>query len=269
MGNGPLSIEESDVALAWLRAFEEICKPPVDEIVPLVVCITGFEDSVVSENACVRDLLDDSLIAKDLQSIRTVANTIFPASLWNPNLPPAALFERYRRLAKKLRRYKLNHNGIYFQRMIEFLPKGLAEKDAKNQLDYILSTRAGGNPRRSAYQISLIDPTHDHTNQRRRGFPCLQQISVTPIKENELSITGLYATQTMFERAYGNYIGLCDLGKFFAHYWDLKLTRVTCVSSVAQLDTDNISKTDARALAVRARDMISAIRGSAAAVGEN
>lgn len=124
----------------------------------------------------------------------------------------------------------------------------------------MISTRAGGNHRRSAYQISVIDPTHDHTDQPRRGFPCLQQISVTPIGNSELSITGLYATQTMFERAYGNYIGLCDLGRFFAHYWNLQLSRVTCVSSVAQLDTDNITKTDARKLAAHAQEAAGALK---------
>jgi hypothetical protein len=62
-------------------------------------------------------------------------------------------------------------------------------------------------------------------------------------------VTGFYATQTLFERAYGNYVGLCDLGRFFANAWGLSLTRVTCVTSVAQLD---ISTTDARTLARRA-----------------
>lgn len=252
MSKGPVVIDQQDVALAWLQAFDEITKPGTDEIAPLVVCITGFENNLVSENLNVRKLLDKALAMRGLQSIRTVANTIFPASLWNPGRPAAALFARYTRVAKKLRHYKLNRNGIYFERMIDFHPKDT--KEGLNQLKYMLATRAGGNHRRSAYQISVVDPTHDHTDQPRRGFPCLQQVSVTPIAGNELSITGLYATQTMFERAYGNYIGLCDLGRFFAHYWDLKLSRVTCVSSVAQLDTDNISKTDARKLAAQAHE---------------
>jgi hypothetical protein len=267
MSKGPLVIKQQDVALAWLQAFDEITKPGTDEIVPLVVCVTGFDNSVVAEDINIRELLDGSLAARGLQSIRTVANTIFPASLWNPDLPAGALFARYARLAKKLRSYKLNHNGIYFQRMIDFHPKD-TEKGV-NQLEYILSTRAAGNPRRSAYQISIIDPTHDHTDQRRRGFPCLQQVSVTPIDGNELSITGLYATQTMFERAYGNYIGLCDLGRFFAHYWGLQLSRVTCVSSVAQLDTDNIGKRDARELATRALGLVATPRETAAALSED
>jgi hypothetical protein len=122
MSRGPILVQHQDVALAWLHAFHEITKPGTEEIAPLVVCITGFANNVVSENLNIRELLDDALATRGLQSIRTVANTIFPASLWNPNLPAAALFTRYARIAKKLRHYKANHNGIYFERMIDFHP---------------------------------------------------------------------------------------------------------------------------------------------------
>lgn len=252
MTRGPLVIERSDVARAWAAAFDEMTKPGAHEIVPLIVCVTGFENNVVSEDLGVRGLLEAALAAQGMQSVRTVASTIFPVSLWNPDLPADAMFGRYARLSKRLRKYRLNHNGIYFERMVDFHPKN--SSTPINQLEYILATRASGNHRRSAYQISVLDPTHDHTDQPRRGFPCLQQVSISPIGSDELSITGFYATQTMFERAYGNYIGLCDLGRFFAHYWNLRLTRVTCVAAVAQL---GIRITEARELAMNVQGAIS------------
>ena len=46
-------------------------------------------------------------------------------------------------------------------------------------------------------------------------------------------VTGLYATQYMFERAYGNYLGLCRLGHFMAQEMGKQLTQVTCVASPA------------------------------------
>lgn len=254
MSRGPVVIERTDLAHAWASAFNEVTQRGTDEIVPLVVCISGFEKNIVVEDVNVRNVLDEALLKSGLQSIRTVANTIFPLSLWNPHLPAEALFARYAKVANKLRHYRLNRNGIYFERMVAFQPKGSDE--VFNQLQYLLDTRNAGNHRRSAYQISVIDPTQDDTHQHRRGFPCLQQVSVTPIGRDELAITGFYATQTMFERAYGNYVGLCDLGRFFAHYWKMQLTRVACVTSVAQLDTANISKTEARALAVTVNDLI-------------
>jgi hypothetical protein len=48
-------------------------------------------------------------------------------------------------------------------------------------------------------------------------------------------MTAFYATQTIFSRAYGNYVGLARLGRFLAHEMKLELTRVTCIANVAQL----------------------------------
>jgi hypothetical protein len=247
MTKGPVVIENENVSYAWAVAFNEIAEASMHEIVPLIVCVTGFDAGIAHEDLRIRALLDDELRAHRMQSIRTVASTIFPSSLWNPDNPPKDLYDRYTRVLPRLHKCPLNRNGIYFERMIRFYPKGAPVP--VNQLEYVLATRAAGNRRRSAYQLSIIDPSRDHTNQRQRGFPCLQQVSISPIGEEGLSVTGLYATQTLFERAYGNYIGLCELGRFFAHQWGLQLTRVTCVASVAKFD---IHATEGRAIAHRA-----------------
>jgi hypothetical protein len=39
----------------------------------------------------------------------------------------------------------------------------------------------------------------------------------------------------------------------------MQLSRVTCIASIAQLDTENISKTDARALAAQAHEAVGEI----------
>ena len=89
-------------------------------------------------------------------------------------------------------------------------------------------------PCRSALQAAIFDPTKDHTNQRMRGFPCLQQVAFAPQGADGLMVTGLYATQYIFERAYGNYLGLCRLGRFMAQEMGKQLTQVTCVASPAK-----------------------------------
>ena len=251
MTKGPVVIESESVSTAWALAFSEIADAPKHEIVPLIVCITGFDGNVAHEDRRIRALLDAELRANGKQTIRTVASTIFPSSLWNPNKPAKNLFDRYLRVLPRLHKCRPNHNGLYFERMIRFHPKGAPHP--VNQLEYVIATRKVGNHRRSAYQLSIIDPTRDHTNQPRRGFPCLQQISISPIDEDGLSVTGFYATQTLFERAYGNYIGLCELGRFFAHEWGRQLTRVTCVASIAELD---IGAREGRAIAHRALALI-------------
>jgi len=52
-------------------------------------------------------------------------------------------------------------------------------------------------------------------------------------EENDLIVIGLYAKQHIFERAYGNYLGLYQLGQFMAHEMGLQLTTVHCIATVA------------------------------------
>src|SRR5262249_6257528 len=127
------------------------------------------------------------------------------------------------------RRYPQNRNGLYFERMIAY---GAAEERI-NQLEHVIQTYRGDNHRRSALQITIFDPHSDHTNQRQRGFPCLQSVSIAPLSSGDLAITGYYPVQYVFAKAYGNYLGLCRLGKFMAHELQLQAVRMTCIAAVA------------------------------------
>ena len=54
--------------------------------------------------------------------------------------------------------------------------------------------------------------------------------------DDSLAVTGFYAKQHMFERAYGNYLGLCHLGRFMAHEMGLTLSQVVCIATPAARD---------------------------------
>ena len=222
-----LHIEDNDLSRAWARAFLGVMHAPGKEVSPLVVTITDFTDGYPKENDTVRQLLDTALTQAQQRSCQTVASTIFPRSLWNPERDRAELFERYISIAPSLRKHKGNSYGIYFERLIAFGPNKI------NQLEHIIRTRNAGNHRRSALQASLFDPASDHTGQRQRGFPCLQQVAFAPYGEYGLVVTGFYATQYLFERAYGNYLGLCDLGCFVAKELGLQLTQLNCMANIA------------------------------------
>jgi len=248
MTSNPLFIQDTDLAHAWARAFLEAMKPGRREILPLVVTVTGFADDRPTENPAIRCALDEAILRMEEFSCFTVASTIFPQSLWNPEESRDQLFERYRRILPRLRKMeKRNQYGLYFERLIAFGPQKI------NQLDHIISTYQGGNHRRSSLQASIFDPAVDHTNQRQRGFPCMQQIAFAPSGDGELAITGFYAIQHLFERAYGNYLGLCDLGHFVAHELGLRLIQMTCVAGVARLG--NVNKADLRDLLRKLEDI--------------
>lgn len=237
-------IEEGNLSRAWAHAFLAVMGRGVKGIVPLNVAVRGLDDGREAEEPAIREALDETLATLGRPFCDTVSNTIFPASMWNSERKRQELFARYRRSLPKIKEASpANKHGLYFERLVSF---GSGPKDG-NQLEHVISTYEGGNHRRSALQAAVFDPARDHSNQRRRGFPCLHQVAFTPLEGGKLAVTGFYATQDLVEKAYGNYIGLYNLGRFMAHEMRLELSQVNCVASVARLG-DRVNKTGLRRL---------------------
>jgi hypothetical protein len=229
MPSALMTVEESNLSYAWGKAFLRVMERGVDDIMPLVVTVKIDTSGIPVEDPQIRRALDRALIEHGEDDCQAVANTIFPASLWNPRRPRPELYRRYQLLVPRLRRtYLENRNGLYFQRMIAY-----DDDRPVNQLEHVITTYLGDNHRRSALQLALFDPRVDHTHQRQRGFPCLQSVTFTPYGQGELAVTGFYPLQTLFAKAYGNYLGLSRLGRFVGHELNLRFTRLTCVAAVA------------------------------------
>jgi len=226
-------IEADDLAIAWASALRLASMPGRSELGPLTIAITGFDSrGIVREAPRIRAAVDALLDAKSMQTADTVANTIFPASLWNPNADRGQLFERYRRITAQLKQASSkNRRGIYFDRMISGGPKG-----AENQLEHAISMfLSRKSVRRSALQIATFNPSLDHSTSAQLGFPCLQHVTFAPCN-GRLNVNAFYATQYLVERAYGNYLGLCRLGRFVAHELGVPLGRLTCLVGIAEVD---------------------------------
>jgi hypothetical protein len=225
--------EHPNLSISWALAVRAmLAKGGVSEITPVIVSVTGFEDGVPQEHPAIRDALDQMLEERQMQSCETVANTIFPASLWNPSAPRSQLFERYNSVLPRLRKASVkNRHGLYFERLIEEEPGKYL-----NQLDYIITKyKERKGVRRSALQVAVFDPKRDHTTAAQVGFPCLQHVTFAPTNEG-LCVNAFYATQYAFERAYGNYLGICRLGRFVAHEMGLPLIRMTCFTGILLQD---------------------------------
>lgn len=220
-------VHGASVSEAWARAYLRVAATAKRELIPLVVTIdTTFG---VRERDDIRDLLTVTLDKCEETPIETVASTIFPMSLWNPNEPVQALFRRYESIWPKVKKVPANRYGTYFRRFTAFGDEGF------NQIEHVLSTWSRGNHRRSALQLAVFDPLRDHSHQPQRGFPCLHQVALVPGSDGLLTITAFYATQTLFEKAYGNYLGLARLGQFFAAELGMRLAGITCIASVGKL----------------------------------
>lgn len=239
---GPLLINEPDLSRAWAKAVLHVVDHAGLEISPLVLSVTGFDDNgTAAENKAVRHALDNLLLAKGLRNVEDVAFTIFPQRLWQvAQGDRALLFEYYR---KAFPRYQAmnprdNRRGLYFERLISY---GRGPCDG-NQLEWILSQfNAREGVRRSMFQASVFDPGRDHVATAQLQFPCLQHVSFEPTREG-LVVNAFYATQQLFVKAYGNYLGIAQLAAFMAHEMKMKLIRMNVIIGVAKFE--RISKTD-------------------------
>ncbi|MEM1169234.1 MAG: thymidylate synthase [Cyanobacteria bacterium P01_H01_bin.35] len=234
----PIVITEENLSYAWARIFLHIIDNPGKEIAPLVVSITGFKNNIPQEDKEIREALDNCLKSNNKQSVHTVANTIFPESLWRRSkYNRKNLFEMYEKIFPRIQALAKTKNsrGVYFKRLISF---GFGPENG-NQLEYVIS-QYNSRPavRRTMLQLSIFDPGRDHDTIAQLPFPCLQHISLVPNnKEKSLKLNAFYATQQVFEKSYGNYLGLCRLGKFIASEMNLEFSGLYCFIGVAKMDT--------------------------------
>lgn len=260
----PELIIDDNLSHAWARAFLANMSTGDQHISPLTLSVSGFEDGVPPENPSIREALDAALGQHGRQLCAESALTIFPYSIWNRlGRPPCAtIAARYLRMLPRLKaRDPENQYGTYFERMVAYRGRLADGPNAAplNQLEFLIHdwTRPRDRtkrPRQSALQVACFDPAKDHTGQSVRGFPCLQQVSFTYDDDRGLAVNAYYPTQYLFDRAYGNYLGLGHLGHFMAHELGLKLVRVNCY--IGRPERGNISKAALKPLEQRIRELL-------------
>lgn len=239
----PVLVTARTVSEAWARTLLHVLDHPGKEISPLVLSVTGFDGGPIPEEFGVRNTLDSVLRACGFVDIDTVAFTIFPQRLWDiVGGDRALLFRLYRDTYPRYRSMNPHKNGrgLYFERLTTSGPAS----HGGNQLEYIISeyrTRPG--VRDSMFQASVFDPARDHVRSAQLVFPCLQHVSFVPVAHDGLVLNAFYATQQLFDKAYGNYLGLCQLGQFMAREMGLTFVRFNCFVGVAKLE--RIAKADA------------------------
>ena len=226
---------------------------------PVVLSVIGLSDQPPAEDAVIRCAVDDALKATEKNSIRVSGLMIFPYDMWNRRGRPGChefsdfcvdqVVPRMRALDRR------NRYGTYFERMMRFTETETDSLYSVNQLEFVIGLlRRSRRSRHSALQITCFDPAKDHTGQAVRGFPCLQQVSVAQDDDGRLAVNAYYPTQYIFDRAYGNYLGLCHLGQFLAHETDLEFAQLNCY--VGQPILGDVRKRDVRSLADLVRTQI-------------
>jgi len=229
-------IRADNLSIAWLAAAKTLlAKSTVKagrEAWDLAVEIAD----PAAEVSDIRAGLDAVLTRQGLQSVGTVANTIFPQSLWQSSQSRDEFFDRYRHMVRKLKKFRGNNRGLYFDRLTKWPPSGV---EPMNQVETVIkriaSEREGRGPLRFVYDMSVFSPSHD---KRPMGFPCLAYLNVK-LDGDRLRLTAHYRNHYFVERAYGNYVGLARLQNFIAGESGLMLGPLTCISGHAELEPEN------------------------------
>lgn len=238
---------------AWARTVE-VVSAAGGRLVNVLVTVAdpGTED------ARIRSVVDDLLRpgrrgGASIQGVETVANTIFPNSLyrdvgfsWSPDLATAEaeaidgaaadLFETYEMMLPMLLTANGNSSGTYFSRMCSWPGK---EQGGTNQLadriKYLRIARRTGNSAHNASDIAIGGEAERHrgfrsregaladlglqvyaaTDRRQRAFPCLVHVDLT-LFEGRLSMLAVYRHQFLITKAYGNWLGLSHLLRFLS-----------------------------------------------------
>lgn len=246
----PILIDQPNLSLAWAEAFLALRNTSKHRLSPLTLSFSGFGSGGPEEVTTIREAVDAALVASELQTVKTVANTIFPISLWRlAKGDRKALYAMYR---ENLPDYvamesSKNQRGLYFGRLIAFdmdhktggqldyVPAGKVPENG-NQLEFIIQ-HCKPTVRHSMFQAATFDPARDHTTLAQLPFPCLQHVTFEPdFKAGTLELNAFYATQQLFAKGYGNFLGLANLGLFMAGEVKLSLARVSCFIGVEKME---------------------------------
>jgi hypothetical protein len=223
---------------AWAKALRAF---PARELFGLVVDVEDPSETQIDAYA---GRLDELLKRLGEQSIRTVANTIFPRALVESSPSRERLYERYLALHQVLRRAALNNSkGLYFERLIQYplvkpVPErghSAAQPDRTNQLETIITSLRDERTRgglKHAFELQIFAPGLD---VRPMGFPCMSSLSLQ-VDVQRLHLTATYRNQYYIQKALGNFVGLAGLQTWIASEAGLEVGRLTVHAYHAQID---------------------------------
>lgn len=173
--------------------------------------------------------LDNLCRQHGLLTIKQVAYTIFPNSLWHKVYygDREKFFIKYR--DRVFPRIKTSW-GTYFHRMIHWT--STKKSAGKNQLgDMINLIIERIHIHKSAYTIQIGSPMMHFG--RVLGAPCLNYIAFQLEPNRIINLMAVFRNHYLFPRIYGNYLGLGQLLEFICEETGFEVGMLTSISSHA------------------------------------
>jgi hypothetical protein len=238
-------------ARAWVAAASALIESG-NESYNVVIDVEDPWNHDDRDNAVIT-LVDKFLRAHDANPVVTVANTIFPQSLYQKYGSPDfyAVDHRDFDSLTKTKRW-----GRYFERMTRHRKaEGGTYNPLQNLIDKLQRQENAGVSYKAAYELAVYDPLLD--GRSLYGGQCLSFLSFKLHPERGLMLTAMYRNHTYITRCLGNLIGLGRLQAFMAKEAMVKLGSLTCISTHAELDRGKgWGITEARKLIEQAFDLL-------------
>jgi hypothetical protein len=239
------AVQAGTLSEVWVTTLEHLLDQRDGKDINIVAAFPG-----TAEDPAIRDVLDPFLAGLSGQrpkakvyEVDTVASTLFPDTWYVPDRaanPREHLYRMQRRAARVHRRIS-GEDETYFDRLVAY-PS--TDGGTVNQLEEQVLRLQGqlmvAGPKSSAYEIGVSSPADlriqvpgkDH---QYMGFPCLSHISLT-LHHGAVHVTAVYRNQGFIRKAYGNYVGLSRLARFFARETGTCVGEITCIASHADAE---------------------------------
>lgn len=245
-----LFVEGANVSAAWVAGLDRLLAGD-GEAVNLTMAIAD----PTTEDPAIRSAIDSFVgerrraRPKSIELVSTVANTIFPQSLYIEGLGEGAEQHLYA-LEKRARglTHLRNRQGTYFERMAAWPVDSPIEGEKPttfNQLDQAVTRlrrlRAQGKQRGNQFEIGMTTPADEAIavpivvpgrDRQTMGFPCLSHVSLS-LQKGVIHMTAIYRNHEFVRRGYGNYLGLGRVLRFVAQQSGWPRGELTCVSASA------------------------------------
>jgi hypothetical protein len=236
---------QPDCATAWREAVRLVDGAPGHETYNVVIDVADPTINTTRAHPGIA-VVDDFLSARG-KSVETVANTIFPASLYYRYGAPAFFDVFSKKVLPKVRRSE-RWSGYYFERMINF---PVLAGEPPNQLwDIVERIRDDQVRALNKFELSLFDPVRDVDNSPYGG-QCLSFMSfkIVPGSSRALMLTAMYRNHFYIEKLLGNLIGLGRLMAFVGRETGLQVGALTVISTHAEIDRpDRARRTEIAAM---------------------
>src|SRR4051794_19417802 len=184
-------------ARAWVAAASAI-SAAVDayNVVIDVDNPTKFDDQ---DNAVIK-LVDTFLRDRDLNSISTITNTIFPEALFRQHGSPKFYDVYHTEVYDKLTTVRW---GLYFERLTRHQDgKGETYNPLQDTIEKLKTVKDSDHQYKSVYELAVYAPLVDR--RYLRGGQCLSFLSFKMHPERGLTLTAIYRNQTYITRCLGN-----------------------------------------------------------------